>query len=63
MATVSLFWDINIAAVTSCENNLYCFKPLTIQKEKKLPLSREFSLHFNKGEYRIVYLFIYYLFF
>ena len=23
MATVSLFWDTNMAAVTSCENTLY----------------------------------------
>ena len=33
MAAVSLFWDIDMAAVTSCENTLYCFKPLTIENE------------------------------
>ena len=25
MAAVSLFWDTNVAAVTSCENTLYIF--------------------------------------
>ena len=39
------------------------FETSNDRKRKKLPLFREFSLHFNKGEYRVIYLFIYYLFF
>ena len=29
MAAVSLFWDTNMAAVTSCENTLLTTQPLT----------------------------------
>ena len=37
MAAVSLFWDINMAAVTSCENNLYRFNnSLTFVKNVKI---------------------------
>ena len=32
MAAVSLFWDTNMAAVTSCENTLFC-KALFFEKE------------------------------
>ena len=35
MAAVSLFWDTNMAAVTSCENTLY-------YGEKELKLFKDF---------------------
>ena len=55
IAAVSLFWDINMAAVTSCENTLYCFKPLTIEKEKQFFFFENFLCTF-KRESRIIYL-------
>ena len=61
MATVSLFWDINMAAVTSCENTLYCFKPLTIKKEKNFLFFENFlcTLTMENTELFIYLLFIF----
>ena len=65
MATVSLFRDINIAAVTSCENTLhvYCFKPLTIEKEKNFLFLENFLCTLTRENTELfIYLFIIYFF-
>ena len=59
MATVSVFWDIKMAAVTSCENTLYCLKPLTIEKEKNFLFFENFLCTLTRENTE---LFIYLLF-
>ena len=44
MAAVSLFWDTNMAAVTSCENALYTGNELQAQVETALD---KFSIGLN----------------
>ena len=62
MATVSLFWDINMATVTSCENTLYWFKPLTIEKEKSFLFFENFLCTLTRENTELfIYLFIYFL--
>ena len=58
MATVSVFWDIKMAAVTSCENTLYCLKPLTIEKEKNFLFFENFlgALTRENPSYLFIYL-------
>ena len=58
-ATVSVFWDIKMAAVTSCENTLYCLKPLTIEKEKNFLFFENFLCTLTRENTE---LFIYLLF-
>ena len=36
MAAVSLFWDTNMAAVTSCENALYAMIEVKLFKHKNI---------------------------
>ena len=63
MATVSVFWDIKMAAVTSCENTLYCLKPLTIEKEKNFLFFENFLCALTRENTELfIYLFIIYFF-
>ena len=41
MAAISLFWDTNMAVVTSCENPLYCKQNCSVHWNSKWSKVRE----------------------